>query len=537
MRLLYLLLLGISALPIGAAEADSPPRVEDLIRAGRQTVKTFQTTPAAWRVRFRMPNGFTMETKVVRDEKRQAWRFAQIVDGRTELLSEVIERDGVWHVIESKRRAKYRPYEAELHLPGGYLLLALAQLRCVQDKGEFDNAKFEERRGHIVSYRLPIPPETRALLKKSVAALEQLQKQDPTLATRPDTIKLLELTREQLAKGTPLVVDEATGIMVECKLRDMLISLEDFKWLNTTVDADFALPRNAVWDDQARPWSDTELNDCVMVGHDPLFQAGGKNPAIDAYLLNVQSGRLRRLPYEGISSMPGCFLKDRREVIVCGFDVDGPAGLVKVNLQTRANTPVESDHGKGRMSMFAELSPDGEKAATLQMSASGQMTDFQFRVVNLADGTSRLLGSPKRIGGPFSWLPAGDGLILKRFEPVEDPRAIEPRMLCRMDLNGKLTDLRRGDWPMVLRSTRKILYKDDELELWHTCDLDGFNPRIFADGLARHSTPTVSPDESRIIFTHYEKGKLPELLLFELGKPKGKPVVRASGFTGTPIWR
>lgn len=67
--------------------------------------------------------------------------------------------------------------------------------------------------------------------------------------------------------------------------------------------------------------------------------------------------------------------------------------------------------------------------------------------------------------------------------------------------------------------------------------LDGFNPRIFADGLARHSTPTVSPDESRIIFAHYEKGKLPELLLFELGKPKGKPVIRGSGFTGTPIWR
>src|SRR5439155_6038354 len=119
---------------------------------------------------------------------------------------------------------------------------------------------------------------------------------------------------EQLAKGIPLGIDETTGIMVEFKLREMLISFEDFKWPSKATDSDFALPKNALWDDQTQPWSRAELNDCAMVGHDPLFQEGSKSPGIDGYLLNLRTGRVRRLPYEGITSMAGSFLKDRREV-------------------------------------------------------------------------------------------------------------------------------------------------------------------------------------------------------------------------------
>jgi len=511
--------------------------MDALIGAGHQTIKKFRETPATWRVRYQMPNGFMMETKVVRDKDRRAWIFAQILDGRTQVISRLIEREGVWHVIEEGGTAKYRPFEAELHLPGGYLLLSLAEPRWMLDRNQAASAKFEEQRGNVVSFRLPLPPETRRFLEKSVEGLQQLAKQDPTYAAKPETTKALALMQEQLAKGTPLGVDKTTGMLVECRLRDMLISFEDFRWLNQTSDLDFALPKDAKWNDQTRPWSGAELNDCVMVGHDPLFRAGGSGPGIDAYLLNVQSGRLRRLPYEGITSMAGCFLKGRREVIVSGFDADGPVGLVKLNLETGINTPVESDLAKGRISLAAELSPDGKKVATMQMSGSGQMTDFQIRIVNVTGGNSRLLGQPERIGAPFSWLPDGDGLILKRFERSQDLQGIEPRVLCRMGLDGKIADLRPGDWPLVLQKTRKILYKDDKSELWHTCELDGTKPQLFADGLQKHGTPAVSPDEKRVIFAQYEKGKLPQLLLYDMGKNQGRPIVKASGFTGTPIWR
>jgi hypothetical protein len=173
----------------------------------------------------------------------------------------------------------------------------------------------------------------------------------------------------------------------------------------------------------------------------------------------------------------------------------------------------------------------------MQSFGGGQMLDFQISVVDLDDEHAQLLGEPSRIGAPFSWLPDGDGLILKRFGRSEDLKAVEPRILCRLGLDGKLTDLRSGDWPIVLRKARRILYQDDQTGLWWTCALDGTRPELFADGLAKHATPALSPDETKVIFTRYEKGKLPQLLLFELGKSTGTPVTTAKGFTGTPVWR
>jgi hypothetical protein len=532
-----MVLLSASTVFAGAADKQTQPLTRSLILAAQQTTKKISETPASWKVRYRMRSGSVMEAKVVRDQEQQAWSFFQFENGARELVSRIVAKNGIWHVEDAQQKTKCRPYEAELHLPGGYLLLALAELRCVQNEGQFAGANFESRQGNIVSYRLPLASESRTFIEKAVAGLEQIQKQDPTYPIKPETVRALELMREQLLKGTPLSVDETTGLLTEFKMQDLLISIEDFKWLKKTSDADFALPNKAKWKDQTRPWSNKELEDCVMVGRDPLFEVGNKKPAIDSYLLNVRSGEMRRLPYEGITSQAGCFLKERNEVIVSGFDVNGFAGLVRVNLKTGANTAVHSDLARGRISMDAVLSPNGKMVASMQMSGAGQMLEFQIRLINLSDGDSRLLGKPQRIGAPFSWSPDGDSLILKRFEHVDDLRAVDPRILCRMDLDGNLTDLRAGDWPVVLHKTRKILYQDDKTDLWHTCELDGTKPRLFADGLPNHGQPAVSPDESKVIFARVEKGKLPPLILFEMGKSQGKEIVKAPGWTGLPVWR
>ena len=187
--------------------------------------------------------------------------------------------------------------------------------------------------------------------------------------------------------------------------------------------------------------------------------------------------------------------------------------------------------------LMAELSPDNRKIATMQMLGGGSLLDLQIRLIDVETGEARLLGKPSKIGAPFSWLPDGDGLILKRFETREDPTAVEPRILCRLGLDGELTDLRSGDWPVVLRKTRRILFEDNATRLWHTCQLDGSDPRLFADGLKGYSMPAVSPDEKRVVFVRYEKGKLPQVTLFDLGQTEGKPATRAGGFTSTPVWR
>jgi hypothetical protein len=235
--------------------------------------------------------------------------------------------------------------------------------------------------------------------------------------------------------------------------------------------------------------------------------------------------------------MPGCFLKDRREVIIAGFDPTGGIGMLKVNLQTGKNESINYGQFTGGINLLAELSPDGTRIATMRTLGIGKLLNAQMRLVSVETGKAEDLGNPGRIGAPFSWLPDGEGLILKRYDEKQDLHAIEPRILCKLGLDGKLTDVRPGDWPVVLRRSRKILYEDNDTRLWHTCELDGSRPELFADGLKGYAMPAVAPDEKKIIFAYYEKGRLPQLMLFDLGKSKGKAVLQGEGFTSTPVWR
>ena len=88
---------------------------------------------------------------------------------------------------------------------------------------------------------------------------------------------------------------------------------------------------------------------------------------------------------------------------------------------------------------MAEMSPDGRKVAAMQAFGGGKMTDMQIRLIEPQSGRSELLGKPGNIGAPFSWLPDGDGLVLKRFERTDDMHAIEPSFLCRLGLEANST--------------------------------------------------------------------------------------------------
>jgi len=340
-----------------------------------------------------------------------------------------------------------------------------------------------------------------------------------------------------LKNGAPLWINESTGIIVKYRIREILVEIEDFKLLKSVPGGAFSLSTESQWDDFSQPLDPDELEDCAMVGRDPVFVAKPAQLSLDGYLLNLRNGRMRRLPYTGITSMPGCFLPGRKEVIVSGCDIEGGVRLTKINLITGENTLLDYEGADGGVVMMPELSPDGRRIAAIQSMGNAGVVDLQIRVIDLGTLKSELIGNPSRIGGPFSWMPNGDGIILKRYGPTESLNAIEPRILCKLGLNGVVSDLRPGDWPVVLRKTERILFQDSGSDLWHTCKMDGTDSKLFGNGLKGYGTPAVSSDEKRILFAHYEKGQLPQLELFELGKSEGKRVVHANGFTGTPVWR
>ena len=133
--------------------------------------------------------------------------------------------DGFWYAVGKDQALKSRPYEATLPVPGGYLLFSLADLRCVVDRSQFASATQDGRQGSILSYRIPLPPENRRALEQMVSEMDSLGGKDPKFLERPDVADMLKLVRDQVAKGAPLRMDEANGIVVEFKLRDMLVTV------------------------------------------------------------------------------------------------------------------------------------------------------------------------------------------------------------------------------------------------------------------------------------------------------------------------
>src|SRR5690349_14399225 len=123
--LLQWLVFSLITWRLAAADHEDSPKIEELVRAGKSTLSKFVSTPSSWTIKYRLQTGGVFETKVVRNGDQQPWTFSEVVNRRSQTISRLIQKDGIWHVIEKNRAAKYRPYEAELRIPGGYLFFSL----------------------------------------------------------------------------------------------------------------------------------------------------------------------------------------------------------------------------------------------------------------------------------------------------------------------------------------------------------------------------------------------------------------------------
>lgn len=537
-----ILLLNLTSYFVGSyvlfADTTPPPKLGELVNKGHLTEQKLVDTPASWSVNCRIRGEEVIRIQVTHGKSGYLWDFLQIENGRPEKICELIQLNNLWYIQEKGDFAKTRPYEAELHFPAAYTFLSMSALRYLTDESQLASAHFEGRNGDKLSYSLPLPMENRRTLEAVVADYRKMADQDPSFLKRPEVAQTLQRAQEQLTNGLPFAIDEKTGIIVESKIKELTITVSDFHWLASEPSAAFRLPDGAEWSDHSEPWPESDYGSCIMVGHDPLFTGTNSSKlATDGYVLNLRTKELRRIPYQGATMMPGCFLKNRWEVVISGADLFTGPEMLKINLLTGATTKLGGEQGNGSLGLVGEASPDGKKVAAIGLFSGKSIVDFQMKLIDLQTGQMQDLGKAGRIGAPFSWLPDGDGLILKRFEQANNLNAVEQRILCRLGLDGKLVDLRPGDMPLVLRKTRKILYQDNDTDLWHTCNLDGSEPELYADGLKSYGTPAVSPDEKSIMFALYEKGKLPQLMLFEISGSKGKPIRHANGFTGLPVWR
>ena len=98
------------------------------------------------------------------------------------------------------------------------------------------------------------------------------------------------------------------------------------------------------WEDDSSDPTLGNSDDLLLISHNATWQPGMKSGDSDGCLVDVRTGRYRRIPFQGIVTLPGCFLKDRRRAIVSGLDDStGTFGPYEIDLKTGENRRLGGD--------------------------------------------------------------------------------------------------------------------------------------------------------------------------------------------------
>ncbi|HET6328756.1 MAG TPA: hypothetical protein VFG04_28995 [Planctomycetaceae bacterium] len=450
---------------------------------------------------------------------------------------QIIARDNCWYVAELGIRTKWRPYETPFLMHAAYFFLLRGEPRFLTDGPQNRLGDYEGTKDGVATFLTPVSGSMRKQLEFSVRGLEDVIRQKPALASDPDSIRAIEQMRRML-RGIAVRIDLASGMYVQLGSADRQTEIQDFKWLDHVAPDDFATDQYE-WEHHSDDPTQGPSDDLLMISHNPTWQPGMKSGESDGLLLNVRTGRYRRIPFHGIVSLPGCFSKDRRRVIVSGLDDStGTLQMYEIDLKTGNNRPLGGDALAGGNSLMPALSLDGKTIAVIHKKPEGRPLDSQIYLIDLRSGDAKPLGKPADVAF-LSWLPDRQGLLLLKRESA-DPSNLSLRLtdtIARLGMDGQTTRLLDGSMPVVLNDGKTVLFKGPSDRSWQTCDLDGKNVRPFANGLTDYGFPSPAPDGKRIIWTHFIRGAAPVPTILPIGENSGKAAIKSPGLWSLPSWR
>ncbi|WP_165072642.1 TolB-like translocation protein [Paludisphaera rhizosphaerae] len=512
------------------------PDMAALAKAGRETIARLEKESASWTSTMHLPGSADVIVEMLSTPNGRRMTLSMSLRGQRAEAIRIVERDGVWYVKEHNKRGKYRPYEAPFLLPTAYIFLLRAEALAVNEAGPSPES-YEGTTNGVASYRTPLPDSARRQLQSTLEHLEKLKALAPEKAAAPELVRIGEQGRELLDRGMPTKVDSTTGLIVLDGAPDRQTEMRDFRWLDA-VDPNELRVDDQQWEDFADDPTAGDTSDLVLINHSGIWRPGQPAGDSDGRLLDVRTGRLRRIPLREPIVMSGCFLKDRAKVIVSGLDqARGGLDLYEVDLKTGANRRLGGERLAEGNTLMPACSPDGKTIAALHKPPAGDPLDATLVLVDVESGAARPLGVP-RDQAFLSWTPDGKGLILLVREPLDPKDLNSPRTssISRLDLDGRLTKLREGTMPVVL-SDGRILFQDEKAHGWKTCNLEGGDEKEYAGGLAGYGFPAPAADGKRIFMMHFVPGQGPTPTVLPIDEAEGKPATTAPGLWSMPAWR
>ncbi len=516
------------------AHGQSAPSAEAVAKAGQQSVERLRNTAVSWHFQATNKEGTTISMKRIRHGSRQSVSYTLSAAGSPGFEMKVIEKDGLWYVTAGASRFKAKPYEALLPLPGFYTDLGTSDLAFITNRTQLGTTPPSSRSGGLAACYLPVAGPSRAIILRTKATVEEVRSKNPPADKLLEIEKVHAYAVALLEKGGEFLVNETNGLTIAYQTEDRPHAITDFQWLSGTPEADLTPPEGVKWEDRTIPWPAAEQENCILIHYAP-FLPWDFTHDMSLHLLNVSSGEIRRLPSDYTGQRRACFDPSRRNLILATGANEDRMGLGRFDLAGGKYSDFESRPPDAVASGILELSPSGDKIVTVLIK-TGDDLGSRICIINMADGSSSVIGNSKDLDYP-GWLPDGDGFIVVRYKDPAYRGGSQPEIICRLALDGAVTELFEGSMPLVLRKTRRILYQEKNTRLWHICDLDGKNSALFGDGFDGHDSPVVSPDESKIVFMKKRFGKPSHPYLFTLGKTSGTRITRTDGFFAEPVWR
>jgi len=512
--------------------------MEGICQLGAKSLQRLKTEPASWTAHHQMESGPDIRVEVLwaADKHRYVFFLEDEDDGDDVEVARILMRDGFWYAREGRTAIKCRPFEASFKVPNVYQCLLGSDLNFVVSPAQLAGASYQSNSENSAFFRIPLDVNAREEARSWIARLDSVLAVNPQLRTNIDLMDKLSQAKETFRDGRQVKVHLKHGFFRQSASARFTTQFRDFRWIEEMEKGALDVADQS-WLDQSGPPPAGSFKDCVMFAYGPSQPPGETVPTLDGHFLNLQSGELRRLPFAGAVSAPGTFLPGRSRVVISGLPAGGgPSRLHELDLNTGRNRLFGSGQfAKGNLS-GAWLSPDGTTVATMEFGGSTNPSAKQLWLIDLKTERATPVGQPFDFVSP-AWLPDSKSLVVVMVDepPGEDRPGI--RTLSRIDRNGRVTPLRKGDFPSVLRAKQRILYLDRDELLWYLCELDGSNAELYADGLSGYAFPTLSPDESRIIFMRSRPPLPPEPILFRLGDKEGRPINAPPGFYAKGQWK
>jgi hypothetical protein len=505
------------------------PDPAELAATGKKTAGKMKKAPCSWTVTFTRDVPGQVIVGVLQAGARKRWTVTVSAGRDRSRLLRIVQRDGAWYVSQvggAPARAKYRPFEAPLRLTTLYVYLLRAE-PLFAGAGGGGLGKYEKTEKGVAVYRTPLPSAARRQLAAMVRQFEALAKKSPELLREPGAKEKLAEIKALVDKGAPTRVDLATGMLLQFGTQKLRTSVEDFAWRAAVAEKEFSI--DGEWEDFTDDPTRGDLAQTVLVGY------AGERTEPDNVLLDLKTGRRRRVPFRGAVSLSGCFLKGRKKVAVAGTNMlRGTIGIYEVDLSTGANRRLGGKLLAEGITLFPRLSPDGKTLAVYHKGAPEGLTDAQICLVDVATGEARRLGKALDCAH-INWAADGKGLLMTVRKPAELLKPPES-VIARMDLEGKVTELRKGARPLALPDGKRILFQDAD-GLWRTCDLEGKNPAQFGGGFKGATSPSLSPDGKRLVMIQTAEGGQARPVLVDLATGKSDKTNVPAGQWVYPSWR